>query len=634
MIQFIRDHAKGVIAWIIIILVTIPFALWGVNEYFQGGSELPVARVGKRAISAQEFQQVYQRELGLRRQILGSDFIVQNEAAIKSAVLDGLVSSEVMVQAARKAGFRISDDRVGGEIRAISQFQRDGKFDPQLYEQMLRGAGLAREQFEDSVRRDLLTAQLTAGLADTVVVTEHELDRWLRLSEQQRKIGYYLVKANDYMDRVEPSAAEIRSYYENNVESFAVPERVKAGYVELSPDGLRQRVKVDEEILRRLYEEQAASFAVGEERRARHILIKVAENAGADAVDAARARAEGLRARIAAGESFAALARESSDDKGSAQDGGELGFFGRGVMVGPFEEAAFAMKKGELSAPVRTPFGWHIIEVEDVKPGSRRPFSEVRASLEEDYRKTQAEEQLFDLTESLTNLTYEHPDTLKIASEELGLPIQTTALFSRDQGEGVAANENFRLAAFGDDVIDGGNNSEAIQFDDGRVVVLRIVEKLPATHRPLEEVTDRIRIELTRQGAQRLAEEAGKAIRERLHGGDRVEAIAKEFGAEWRAPVLLGREDADVPGEVLDAAFSMERPAQDRPTLGETPLADGDFAVIALYEVVDGNPESVTDAERRAQRGELQRLYAQRAGSDLLVALRARAKISMFEDRL
>ncbi|MBK8163445.1 MAG: SurA N-terminal domain-containing protein [Gammaproteobacteria bacterium] len=634
MIQFIRDHAKGVIAWIIIILVTIPFALWGVNEYFQGGSELPVARVGKRPISAQEFQQVYQRELGLRRQILGSDFIVQNEAAIKRAVLDGLVSSEVMVQAAGKAGFRVSDDRVGSEIRTISQFHRDGKFDPELYAQMLRGAGLAREQFEDGVRRDLLTAQLTAGLADSALVTEHELDRWLRLSEQQRKVGYYLVKAEDYLDRVAPSDAEIRGYYEDNLERFALPERVKAAYVELSLDSLKQQVKVDEEILRRLYEEQAGSFAVGEQRRARHILIKVAETAGADAVDEARVRAEGLRARIAAGESFAALAREFSDDKGSAQDGGELGFFDRGVMVSPFEEAAFAMKKGELSAPVRTPFGWHIIEVEDVNPGSRRSFSEVRAGLEEDYRRTQAEEQLFDLTENLTNLTYEHPDTLKFASEELGLPIQTTGLFARDQGDGVAANENFRLAAFGEDVIDGGNNSEAIQFGDGRVVVLRIVEKQPATHRPLDEVTDRIRLELIRQGAQRLAEEAGKAIRERMHNGDGVEAIAREFGAVWRAPVLMGREDAEIPAELLDTAFTMERPAQDRPTLGGVQLAGGDFAVLALYEVVDGNLESVTDAERRAQRGELQRLYAQRTASDLLAALRARAKVSMFEDRL
>lgn len=634
MIQFIRDHAKGVIAWIIIILVLIPFALWGVNEYFQGNTDLTVAKVGKRAIPAQEFQRVYQREVELRRQILGSDFVAQNETAIKQAVLDGLVGSEVTVQAALKAGFRVSDERVGREIRGISQFQRDGKFDPQLYGQVLRSAGLSQGQFEDNVRRDLLTAQFTGGITDSVLVSDHELDRWLRLSEQQRKVGYYQVKGDDYLDKVVPGDEEVRKYYQDNLERFAIPERVRAEYVELAPETLKQKVVVDEAVLQRQYEEQAASFTVGEERRARHILVKVADKAGPDALQEARAKADKLRARIVGGESFADVARANSDDKGSAQEGGELGFFGRGVMVGPFEQAVFAMKKGALSEPVQTPFGWHIIQLEDIKAGSKRPFSEVRAKLEEDYRKTKVEEQMFDLTETLTNLTFEHPDTLKTASEQLGLPIRSTELFSRDQGDGVAANDNFRAAAFGEDVMDGGNNSEAIQFGDGRVVVLRIVEKQPATHRALEAVRDGIKLELAQQGARRLAEETGKTIRERLVRGDAVDAIARDTGAAWRAPVLLKREGGEWPAEVLDTAFNMAPPAQDKPNVEGVALGSGDYAVVALYQVIDGNPQTVAEAERRAQRGEIERRYAQQAGSDLLAALRERAKIAVFPDRL
>jgi peptidyl-prolyl cis-trans isomerase D len=634
MIQFIRDHAKGVIAWIILILVVVPFALMGVNEYFQGDTDLTVAKVGKQAITSQKFQQVYQREIGLRREILGSDFLVQNEAAIKQAVLDGIISSEVTVQAALKAGFRISDARVASEIRAISQFQRDGKFDPELYVQLLRSVGLSQAQFEDNVRRDLLVAQFTGGVADTALVTEHELDHWLRLSEQQRKVGYYHIMAADYLDRVAPADEEIRKYYQDNLERFALPERARAEYVELSRASLIQKVSVDEATLRRLYEEQAANFTVGEERRARHILVKAAENAGPAAVNEARSLSEKLRKRIVAGESFAALAREHSDDSGSAQEGGELGFFGRGVMVGPFEDAAFSLKKGELSAPVQTPFGWHLIELQDIKPGTKRPFSEVRATLADDYRKANAEEQLFELTETLNNLTYEHPDTLKVASEELSLPIQTTGLFSRDEGEGVAANDNFRAAAFGEDVMDGGNNSEAIEYGDGRVVVLRIVEKQPAAHRPLEEVRDRIRLELSRQGARRLAEETGKAIVERIARGNAPDVIAQETGATWRAPVVLKREEADIPAEVLDTAFNMERPQQDRPLVNGTALGSGDYAVVALYQVLDGSLETVTEAERRAQRGEMLRRYAQQSSADLLAALRDRAKIAVFADRL
>jgi peptidyl-prolyl cis-trans isomerase D len=635
MIQFIRDHAKGVIAWIIIILVLIPFALWGVNEYFRGGStDLTVAKVGRHAISAQEFQQVYQREVALRRQMMGDAFAAQNEAAIKHIVLDGMIGSEVTVQAALKAGFRVSDARVGREIRAISQFQRDGKFDPELYGQLLRGVGLSQSQFEENMRRDMLAAQFTGGVADSAFVTAHELERWLRLSEQQRKVGYFLVKAENYLDKSAPTDAEIAQYYQDNLEHFAVPEQVRAQYVELSPATVKQSVSVDEAALRHMYEDQAATFTVGEERRARHILIKVAENADAATVAAAKAKVDQLRARLVAGESFADLARQNSADTGSAQQGGELGFFGRGVMVGPFEDTVFSLKKGEISAPVRTAFGWHIIELEDIKPGSTRSFNDVRASLEEDYKKSKVEERMYDLSDTLTNLTYEHPDTLKFAADGLGLAIQTTGLFSRDHGDGVAANDNFRAAAFGEDVIDGGNNSETIQFEDGRVVVLRIVEKQPATHRPLDEVRAGIRDELRRQSAQRLAEETGKTIHDRLLHGDAVDAIARETKAVWQAPALIKREEAGVPAEVLDTAFTLGRPAPDHLAAGGVALGSGDYAVVALYGVFDGDPATVSPTERSTQRSEIQRHYTQQDREDMQAALRARAKIAVFQDRL
>lgn len=634
MIQFIRDYAKGVLAWIIIIIIIIPFALWGVNEYFQTDSTVTVAKVGERPISSQEYQRVYQREISQRRQASGRDLTAQDEATIRQYVLDGLISSEVMVQSALKAGFRVSDARVAQEIRTISQFQRDGKFDPELYAQLLRNIGMSQVQFEENVRRDLLSAQLAGGVSGTEIVTAHELDQWLRISEQQRKIGYYLVKADDYLGRVTVAEDEIDKYYRANLERFALPERVKAQYIELSLNDLMQKVRVDEADLRRLYDERAGSFTVGEERRARHILVKVDESAGDAAVTEAQSKADQLRERLAAGESFQSLARQYSDDTGSAKEGGDLGYFGRGVMVAPFEEAVFSLGKGEISEAIRSPFGFHIIEVQDIKSGSTRSFDEVRAQLEDEYRKAKAEEEAFDLTETLTNLTYEHPGTLQVAAEELGLAIHTTGVFSREQGDGVASSESFRAAAFGEDVIDGGNNSEPIQTEDGRLVVLRIAEKMPATHRALEEVAPQIRQELSREAARRLAEETGQAIRDRLARGTAVDRFAADSGAVWHAPVLMRRDDAGVPAEVLRAAFDLERPPQDRPATTGTLVGSADYAVIALYQVLDGRPEAATDSERRARQSEMLRRSSQQSLDDLLAALKERTRIAVYEDKL
>lgn len=632
MLQFIRNNTKGVLAWIIVGILIVPFALWGVNEYFGGGSgDVTIAKVGDRDIQTREFQNLFQRELINRREA-GLDVDAGNPA-IRRQVLDRLINAEVMSQAAVSSGFRISDERVGMQIRSMREFQTDGQFDPELYDRLLRASGMSRGGFEENVRRDLMMEQLLIGVAETSLLTEHELDRWLRLSDQQRRFGYLVLEADDYLDMVEVSDDEIQRYYRENMEQFAVPEQVRADYVELSQDGLRDTVHVDEEILQRMYERQVTAFSVDEERRVSHILLETDPDDSASVAAATELAAE-LRSRLDDGASFAELAREYSDDPGSADTGGDLGLVSRGMMTGPFEDAVFALGEGEISDPVQTSFGIHLIEVTGIRAGSTRSFEDVRDELEENYRRGRADEQFFELTELLADMTFEHPDTLEIAAEELNLEIHRTDWFSRRQGDGIAADETFRQTAFSNDVIEAGNNSPLVEMQQDRVVVLRISDREPATHRPMAEVRDRIIRELRLQGAARLAAEEADSMLERINAGEPIDAVAEQQGLRWHDGQVATRDDSVVPVDVLDAVFRMQAPGGDSPRIEVRELLSGNHAVISLQEVLDGRPGAIAEDRRQMELRNITRMQSQRAADDLLRSLKDRIGVRVNEDRL
>lgn len=636
MLQLIRNHAKGVIAWIIVLLIIIPFALFGINQYFEGQSEVVVARINDTPVEGREFQRLFERERAMRRQLMGENFDprLMDDALIKREALERIINSEVVSQSATAAGFRVSDARLAREIRSIGEFQRDGQFDRALYMQLLRSLGMSEGGFEEDVRRDLLARQLMNGITDTVLVTDHDLNTVLRLQQQQRRIGYLVLRAMDHMDQVEVSDAEIETYYQENIDRFEVPERVKSAYLELSLDAIKSGITVDDQQLRRMYERRAGSFTVEGQRRARHILIEVGEDADQQEVEAARSEAEALLGRIEAGESFAELAREHSDDSGSAAEGGDLGFFGKGVMVEPFEKAVFEMSEGEVRGPVRSPFGFHIVKLEEIKAGTSRSFGEVRDQLAEEAREVEAEKQFFEQAEVLANLTFEHPQTLDVAADELGLEVKRTDFFSRNRGDGVASDAKYRAAAFSEDVLERGNNSEPLELGETRLVVLRVEDRMPATHRPLEEVRENIVRELRRAGAQAHVRALGEEILDRVEQGDALAELAGEYGAEWTAPALTTRNAGGVPPAVLDTAFAAGRPQGEAPLIEGTGMASGDYAVVAVYGVRDGDPQTVADEQRQARERSLARQQAQRVSEQVLEGLKGRMEIMVYEDKL
>lgn len=606
MLQSIRNRSQGWFAWAIVILITIPFALWGIQEYIGGGSEPAAATVNGVEIPQREVQRTVQMQRQRLLAALGAnaDPALLDELRLQDVALEGLIENEVLFQTAESAGFRVSDAQLVSRIHSISAFQENGTFSPALYEQALRNQGMLPGGFEPLLRRDLLLEQLQQGIEGSAFVTKTELDELSRLRLQRRDAGYLIVPAKEYEQTVTVTDDEIAAYYEQNPQAFSRPEQVSVEYLELSVDELASGVTLDESELRSYYDEHRNSYSKPEQRRASHILVTVDADADDAAVEEARNRAEDLVKRIRAGESFADLAREYSGDSGSAKEGGDLGLFGKGVMEPAFETAAFAMAEGEVSDPVRTDFGFHIIKVAEIKPGTTPSFEEIHEQLAADYRRQQAEKQFYDAAEQLANLSYEHPDSLEPAAEQLGIAIKTTPLFGKQGGEGIAANPKVVAAAFSQEVLEQGYNSEPIELSPVHMVVVRKKEYIPEQLQPLAEVKEKIAGLLRGEKARDAAYADAEKIVQRAAKGEDIEALAEEHKLKWEHIKSLARNEQKVKSGIVREVFRMARPAEGKPRY-MAQRVDGDAVVIGLFAVQDGDPKDMDAKELESEKQSL-----------------------------
>lgn len=634
MLQGIRDRAQSALMWVLVILIIIPFALWGIHQYFGGGGDVAVASVNGRDISLRQFQEVLQQQrFRLQNAVEGG--LELDEAAerrLRQDTLDRLIEEEVLVQTVASRGMGIGDTQLAASLHGLEPFQENGRFSPERYERWLRTQGYVAAQFEQSFRRVLLTTQLQSGIAGSAFLTEAELRRLGRLQAQKRSFAHLVVRAAPFRDPSAVTEAQVATFYREHADELVEPEQVRVQYLELTMDALAAGVSVPEDELRRRYDGHQASYGVPEQRRARHILLPLAEDAGADTVEAVTARARDLAERIRAGGSFEELAREHSADPGSAQQGGDLGFFGRGTMVEPFEEAVFRMRVGEVSDPVRSPFGLHVIRLEEVRAATVRPFEEVREDILREVQRERAEPVFFEQAERLTNLTYENPDSLEPAAQALGLEIQTSDLFGRSGGAGVAAEPKVVSAAFSDEVLQRAQNSEPLELAGPRVVVLRVAEHRPTAQRPLEVVRSEILERLVSRTAHERAAAVAAELLERLRAGEDPAAVAGERGLEWVETAEGGRDVSGVAPEIVRAAFQAERPAGDRPTFADVALPNGDVAVIALRAVSEPSEVS-TEALERLRR-QVEAAYGRVAYAAFVQAVRAQADVETYQDRL
>ncbi|MGB5209916.1 MAG: SurA N-terminal domain-containing protein [Gammaproteobacteria bacterium] len=597
MLQKIREKVSGWVAGVILALLAFVFAVWGIDIGFNAqtyaavvnGEEIPVAPV-RRAIQNQmaQLQQAYGPDLppGLQEQIRGQ-------------IIEGFVQNRLLVERVRELGYRISNESLTEEIRAMPVFQVGGQFSMDAYRAMLANAGYSPAGFEAEQRQNLEINQLQQGIFASAFVTPLEFQQRVSLEREQREVAWLVLPVDNYLGSVEISEDEIVAEYEDNADSYMKPETVDIDYIDIPLEQIAGNVTVSEQELRDFYDAEVSGnaelFVSAEQRRASHILINIDDDTSEEE---ALAFAQAARERVIAGEDFAAVARDASEDAGSAANGGDLDWIERGVMVAPFEEALFALDVGEISEPVKTPFGYHVIVLSDLRAGDTKSFDDVRADLESELRTRKAEDIFYNEAETLEQLSFESPDTLAVASEALGRPVQRVDDVTRIAGSGIASNQAVREAAFSEAVLANGENSPPLELEDGHAVVLRVAEHYPPSKIPLAEVRGRIASLLRREKTRDRLEAEAASIQARIIEGGDAEAIASGAGAIYEPPRLIGRDASDVPADVQQVAFA-SLPAAAGPAAERVELADGSYAIVLLSDVIPGQIGQLKPNEQR-----------------------------------
>lgn len=629
MLQSIRDNAQGWLAWVIVGLISIPFALWGVHEYLNPSGDPVMAEINGEELTTREFQEAFQEQIRrLRAQFRGQDFnLAAFEGMLKQQTLDSLITERVLLQTAMDAGMRISNPVLQTHIHELPYFQEEGQFSLARYQQLLTGQNMSPAAFEADIRRGLVLGQLEQGVRSSSFSTASEQQQRVQIENQQRLISYLHIPNQRFAETTEITDEAVQQHFDENQSRYMEPEKVSIEYVELKQDNLSAKQAVDEALLRQRYKEQQKSFTTPQEWQAAHILIEADDSNQ----DVARQQAEEILAKVRAGEDFAALAKEFSADTGSAQEGGYLGWFGPGTMVAPFEAALQELKPGETSDLVQTRYGFHIIQLQDAKPETVKSFEDVREQLAQAYREEEAETQFYGQMESFANLAFENPNSLDVLADTMGLEKQDTVLFSRQEsGIGILANPKVRDAAFSTAVLKEGQNSEVLELDSGHILVLRLKEHEMAKPKPLEEVKDAIRTELTEQKLAQAAEELGKTLLDGIKEGKDPLTLASEHDLEWATPVWLKRRAPEFKyPAILRSAFRMGHPAADNSLYQGQSLEGGDYALIALLAAkpgVDDNPEQVRNTARQA--------WSETEYQLLLDNLKARAQIKINQAQL
>lgn len=629
MLQTIRERAQGWIAWAIVILITIPFAFWGIDSYMGGGSEPVIATVNGVEITERALGARVEETRMRMRERLGAAYRPDlfDEKTLRTQVLDGMIQEQLLLRVAQDMGLRASNLELQSAILSNPAFQRDGRFDKATYDRMLELQGIKGPQYEDGLRQRIVGTQMQRALAASEATNESELAEAVRLDRQQRRLAFIQVPKARFIDEGSIPEEEIQSWYETHEDSYQSPERVKLSYLVLDAAQLDDGQPADEETLRRLYEEEIERFSVPEQRRASHILVTLDADADATAEAAARDRILAIQSRLAAGEDFAEVARQVSQDPGSAGQGGDLGLFGKGVMDPAFEQATFALEPGLISEPVRSQFGYHLIRVIEIEPETRQSFEEAREQLAAEAARGGAEGLFYDWAERLANLVYESPDSLEPAAEALGLELQTSDWIGREGGEGLLANRKVVAAAFSDEVLREGVNSDLIEPEPNvlQALVLRVIEHEEAAPRSLDAVRDEIIVAIRAKQAGEAALAAAEALVARLQAGEALSSLAGDFPLTETGLVL--RDAKSVPAEVMDLAFAMPRPAPEAASFASHAARNGDAWVVAVTEVADG----VLAALNEGDRAQFSRELTQTLGTDyyntLVKDMETRAKI-------
>jgi peptidyl-prolyl cis-trans isomerase D len=628
MLTTIREKTQGVFATFVLIMVIVPFALWGINSYFDSGSKTNVAKAGDIDIS----QVKYRREIDRQRGKVEPATL--DNPQFKQRLLDSLIDQALLSQDAEAQGYRLSDARLAQTIRELPYFQHDGRFDSALYEATLRREGMNPHEFESRVRGESLAMQVQAGLSESGFVTRTDIAALARLISQERDLAYAVISPDAMMSTEPVSGQEIDQYYSSHAELFQIPEQVRVEYLRFSAGDLSTGGQPTEEDIKKAYAEEAVRYVTPEKRRASHILVSLSAQATDEQAKEALAKIQDIAKQARAGADFGTLAKKYSTDSATSPSGGDLGEIRRGTIPKELEAAAFALKSGEISQEVRSTYGYHLIKLTALTPEKRKAFADVRKELIDAVRRRKGEEKFLELSEKFRNLVYEQPDSLAPASQALGLPIQKSDWFTRAGGPGIAANPKVAQAAFEPDVLGQVRNSDAIEISSDTLVSIRVTDKQPAGRKPLAEVRAQIERVLKLEQAKLQAGKLGEAWMRELLAGGSLEALAKKRGFKYQSPKVFTRQSpAGVESLIAEAAFRAARPDGGKPVYDLVDLGPQGYAVMALLRVHDTSDKAETGAQEKAQS-----LLTKRRGPDYYAnyraGLRQKTNIKIYADQL
>ncbi|MDH3763071.1 MAG: SurA N-terminal domain-containing protein [Gammaproteobacteria bacterium] len=587
MLQAIRDKVTGWIAYGIIFLISIPFALWGVNSYLGGGEAAPAAIVNGEEITARDLEQSYATYRQRLSRLFGGTIPESygNEAMLRDQVRNQLIERFALRQYVQSQRYRIGDSELNHIIRSMDVFQQEGQFDTAIYEAQLRSQGYSPLGFEQELRIDGAMGQFETGIRATSFVLPAVRKQFSSLKNQTRKIR--TIRYSATADDIKIDDSDIEQHYQLHSARYRTPEQLRIDYIEVSLDDIKQGIEVNADEVRARYEDNREAYSSPEIREASHILIKVDDD---NDNEQALARINDIRNRIVNGESFADLATELSQDPGSASDGGNLGEIERGVMVQTFEAELFAMQVDQLSEPVKTGFGWHLIKLHSISGGETRSFESMRAELEDEISAELAESQIYDLVENLANLAYEQSDSLLPAAEQLGLELRTSEWFDRSSGSGIAADSQVRQQAFSPEVLQQGLNSEAIELGSERVVFLRLNELKASQQRSLEEMRETVIDELTAIRLRESNNQTGAQGLVALNGGQTLEDLAQQWSVTVNDHGFVNRQQTGVDTAISNRAFKMPKPEAGAVYDGLS-LSNGDYVIVELSAVLSNDTE-------------------------------------------
>lgn len=613
MLEAIRERSQGWIAKVILILLIVPFALWGVDSYVSGGGqEPPAATVNEVEISQREFIKTLQEQ---QEQMGGK----VDEKALRKQVMEQLVNTSLLSQAAGKAGFSILEPQVQAVLTGIEIFQDNGAFSEAKLDAWLRGRDMSRAALQGMISQDLLLKQVQIGYGEGAVIAAPSVTRLGNLLAQQREINEVVFDQAAYAQGAQVTDQAIEAEYQARQSSFATPATLRVEYLTLSQAALEAGVQISEEQVRKYFDENPAQFQEPEQRRASHILIKVDAGADAAAKQAAKTRAEQLLAEVRKTPAkFADIARQHSQDPGSGANGGDLGTFSRDMMVKPFADAVWAMQPGQIQGPVESQFGFHIIRLDGVVGGAKLGFAVVKDDIVVSLRQQEAQKRFVDAAERFSNMVYEQSDSLEPAAKEFGLKIEQSGWISEGNAQPAMLGDRRLIAALlTDDALKNKQNVEAIEVAPNTLVSARVIEHRPAGVRPLAEVSAAIRASLAAAAARKLAAEAGgKALAAALAGN--------AAGLNLSAPMTVSRmQPLNVPAASLRAIYRAD--VAKLPAWAGVESTEG-YRLYRINRVVDAAPPAQQIA---AMRNDMRRLLAQEEMRAYLESVRARGEIKI-----